>query len=220
MLVSNLLKLCDVCLIQEYWLLNEQRHDLNIDNEFILCGVSDMDSSVLLHGCPFGGCAIVFRKSLAGSINMLRTDSNCFCAVMLTDSHGSRILLINVYLPTDYVTSDSHSDYLHSLGELDGFIDTQNFDHLVFARDINADFRRQGLHVQALKSFMDDNDLLAADLAYQQSVQYAYVRDHSSVTSWLDHVLCYDSLVPRISNVARRDYGSTLFRSPPCWLYT
>ena len=47
---------------------------------------------------------------------MLRTDSNRFCAVMLTDSHGSRILLINVYLPTDYGTSDSHSDYLHSLG--------------------------------------------------------------------------------------------------------
>ena len=129
---------------------------------------------------------------------------------MLTDSHGSRILLINVYLPTDYGTSDSHSDYLHSLGELEGFIDTQSFDHLVIAGDFNADFRRQGLHVQALKSFMNDNDLLAADLAYQQSVEYTYERDHSSATSWLDHVLCYDSLVPRISNVARLDYGSNL----------
>ena len=49
-----------------------------------------MDSSVLLHRRPFGSCAILFRKPLAGSVSMLRTDSNCFCAVMLTDSHGSR----------------------------------------------------------------------------------------------------------------------------------
>ena len=62
---------------------------------------------------------------------------------------------------------------------------------------------------------MDDNDLLAADLAYQQSVQYTYERDHSSVTSWLDHVLCYDSLVPQISNVARLDYGSNLSHHHP-----
>ena len=57
---------------------------------------------------------------------------------------------------------------------------------------------------------MDDNDLLAADLAYQQSVQYTYERDHSSITSWFGHVLCYDSLVPRIANVAWLDYGSNL----------
>ena len=171
MLVSDLLNICDICLIQEHWLFNEQLHNLNIDNEFLLCGVSGMDSSVLLHGRPFGGCA----KSLAGSVNMIRTDSNRFCAVKLTDSHGSRVLLINVYLSTDYGTSGSHSDYLHSLGELEGFIDTQSFNHLVIAGDFNADFRRQELHVQALKSFMDDNNLLAADLAYQQSVQYTYI---------------------------------------------
>ena len=118
MLVSDLLKICDICLIQEHWLFNEQLHNLNIDNEFLLCGVSGMDSSVLLHGCLVGGCAILFLKSLAGYVNMIRTDSNRFGAVILTDTHGSRVLLINVYLPTDYGTSDSHSDYLHSLGEL------------------------------------------------------------------------------------------------------
>ena len=172
--VSNLLKMCDVFLIQEHSLLNEELHCLYIDNEFLLCGVSGMDSSVLLHRCLFGGCAILFRKSLVGSVSMVRTDSNHFCTLMLTNSHGSRILLINVYLLTDYGTSDLHSNYLHSLSEL-GFIDTQSFDHLVIAGDINADFSRQGLHVQVLKSFMGDNDLLAADLAYQQSVQYTYV---------------------------------------------
>ena len=36
----------------------------------------------LLHRFPFGGCANLFRKSLAGSVSMIRTDSNCFCAVV------------------------------------------------------------------------------------------------------------------------------------------
>ncbi len=51
---------------------------------------------------------------------------------MLTDSRGSKLLLVNVYLPTDYGTPDAHSDYLLSVSELEGFIDSQSFDHLIY----------------------------------------------------------------------------------------
>ena len=53
--VCDLLQSCDVCLIQEHWLLHEQLSLLSVNNDFLSSGVSGMDSSDLLHGCPFGG---------------------------------------------------------------------------------------------------------------------------------------------------------------------
>ncbi len=215
MLVSDLLNSCYICLIQEHWLLNEQLHNLSIDSDFYLVVSVAWTVQSYCTGALFGGCAILFRKSLAGSISMLKTDSNRFCAVLLTDSHGSKLLLVNVYLPMDYGTPDAHLEYLFSLGELnwsEGFINSQSFDHLVITGDFNVDFSRGRLHLQA---FMVDNDLLATDLAYQSAVQYTYVRDHSSVTSWLDHVLCYESFVSRISDIMRLDYGFDLSNHRP-----
>ena len=49
-----------------------------------------MDDSVLLSGRrPYGGCSIVYRKSLSSSITPLCTNSNRFCAVKLREFSGS-----------------------------------------------------------------------------------------------------------------------------------
>ena len=53
-------------------------------------------------------------------------------------------LLISVYMPTDYGAS-SVSDFLHTLGELEGFIDTQCCDVTIVVGDFNVDhFDRDG----------------------------------------------------------------------------
>ena len=66
-----------------------------------------MDSSILLHGRR---CAILFRKSLISSVTML---PKRFCAVRLSDQSGYSVLLICVYLPTDYGTLSSRDDFLY-----------------------------------------------------------------------------------------------------------
>ena len=58
------LDLLHICLIQEHWFFEEQLNLLNIHNDFLSIGVSGMESSNLLHGRPFGGCAILYRRSL------------------------------------------------------------------------------------------------------------------------------------------------------------
>ncbi len=65
----------DLCFIQEHWLLHEHLSQLNIDSNFLYSGVSGMDSTKWLHGRPFGGCAILYRKSLAANIFMLKSVS-------------------------------------------------------------------------------------------------------------------------------------------------
>ena len=101
--VSALLNSLDFCLIQEHWLLSEHLGALDISDEFISIGVSGMDSSNLLVGRPYGGCAILCRKSLSSSIRMLNCCSKQFCAVSLLSTNAIsnytfNTLIINAYL--------------------------------------------------------------------------------------------------------------------------
>ena len=59
--VQSLLQSCDICLIQEHWLLRENLDSLIISDDFLSVGVSGMDSSILLSGHPFGGCGILYH---------------------------------------------------------------------------------------------------------------------------------------------------------------
>ena len=61
---------------------------------------------------------------------------------------------------------------------------------------------------------MDDNGLVAVDLRYRDSINFTYERDGSSVSSWIDHILCDTALADRISNVRRLDSGSNLSDHP------
>ena len=104
---------------------------LNISQDFLSAGVSGMDNTELILECPYGGCGFLYHKSLAPFVTRVQCNSKCFCALSLAlcGPCGDCILStlpINVYLPTDYGTSDSNNAFLESLGELDGFISMQS----------------------------------------------------------------------------------------------
>ena len=115
-----------------------------------------MDSTSLLSGGPYGGCCILFKNSLSSYITPLMTGSDRFCAIRTCDSSGLNFSLIIVYMPTEYRPS-SFSEYLNTLGELDGFINSQQCDVLV--GDFNVDFYRGGTHAKLLSDFMSDLNL-------------------------------------------------------------
>ena len=72
------------------------------------------------------------------------TNSKCFCAVRLIDSNNSTILLINVYMPTDFGTSLPNVEFISCLSKIEAFIDSQSFNFLipVIGGDFNVDFSR------------------------------------------------------------------------------
>ena len=71
-----------------------------------------MISTELITGRPYGGCAIIYRKTFSKPLTTLNTASNRFCAISLTCSTKT-ILLICVYLPTNYCTSQSNDLYFN-----------------------------------------------------------------------------------------------------------
>ena len=81
----------DNCVIQEHWLLHDQLHILSFyHKEFSAVAVSGISSDEFLCGRPYGGCAILHRKSFS-------SNSKRFCGLKITCSSGFSILLVNVY---------------------------------------------------------------------------------------------------------------------------
>ena len=202
--VTNLLKSCDLCFIQEHWLLPDHIGALNISNDFLSIATSGMDSSELILGCPFGGCGILYRKSLAPYVSRIKCNSKRFCALYFSlCSPGNphlNTLLINVYLPTDYGTNNA---YLESLCELEGFISTHPFDNLIICGDFNVDFSRNSHNCRNLNLFMQNLNLVCPDLS--SNIKYTFRRDDLTSFSWPDHVLTLGHHKHLIKGVASID---------------
>ena len=73
---------------------------------------------------------------------------------------------------------------INTLGELDGFINSQNCDGLVIVGDFNVDFGQQGPLHSLLVGFMSDHDLVARDLSFHGSIGHTYERDDGLSCSW------------------------------------
>ena len=198
--VFNLLNDCDICMIQEHWLFKEQLQSLNICDEFSSTAVSGMVSTEFVAGRPFGGCATLYRKSLSKFITTIILFSKRFCAISLTCSSMS-ILLICVYLPTNYGSSQSHDLYLEVLGELKGFIEAQVFDKVIVAGDFNVDFNHPSITCAYLQALMNDLQLCAVDLLPCYNIHFTYERDDGLAHSWPDHVLTNCHCVDNISSI-------------------
>ncbi len=113
-------------------------------------------------------------------------------------------------MPTDYGNTDSRDEFLFTLGELSGFIESQSFNNLLIVGDFNVDFDRGGANAQLLSTFMDDLHITPVDLSFQQSVEFTYEKDGGSCTSWVDHILSDDMSSFQFSNIRRVDFGTNL----------
>lgn len=111
--------------------------------------------------------------------------SNRFCAISPIDSNKASILLINVYLPTDYGTSLSEFEFVSLLSELEAFADTHPHDFIVIGGDFNVDFRRTCRNTIALSNFMSQLHLCSADSLFHS---YTYLRDDHSTSHGLTAV--------------------------------
>ena len=133
---------------------------------------------------------------------------------MPTDQSGSTYLLVCMYLPFFGDSVESSNDYLITLGELEGFIARHRSDHLI-AGDFKVDFNLNNVNLGHLMHFLSDLNLTAADLPHHASIQYTYLRDDGTASSWLGHYLCDFSLVCALSNFCRFDLGANLSDHSP-----
>ena len=196
--------------MQEHWLRSDNLYRINeLSPDFLSVSVSGMDSGSLLCGRHFGGCAILYRKCFSYCITPLVSCSNRFCANKILDPSGLSFLLACVYIPAEYQSS-SFADYLNTLGELEGFLDSHQCDVNILVGDFNVDFDRQSPLTGLLVDFMKSLDFCACDLLYRDLVKFTYERDDGQARSWIDHIICSQSFSSLVSNVNIVNSGSIL----------
>ena len=61
-----------------------------------------------------------------------------------------------------------------------------------------------------LLDFMTDLNVVACDLSHRNSIGFTYERDDGIVRSWIDHIICSQSLCPSITNVHTSKSGTNL----------
>ena len=91
----------------------------------------------ILIGRPFGGTAILFRKSIADKVRVCHTDVSRITAIVLDTDMGP-LLLANVYMPTNYGDSESLELYVDCLSRLHALIIDTNIAHVIIPGDFNC----------------------------------------------------------------------------------
>lgn len=129
----------DVLLLQEHWLSpNELDYLNNIHPDFLACGQSAMDiSQGIIIGRPYGGTAILYRKSLSQCITRVPTNNHRITAVMLHSLIGP-VLIVSVYMPTDYGDSESKENYIATCAYISALYQESNAILMITAGDFNC----------------------------------------------------------------------------------
>ena len=126
-------------MIQEHWSLpNELTVLQNIHPDFHSHALSAIDlTGDILIGRPFGGTAILYRKTFADKIHVCHTDVSRITAVVI-DTDAGPILVANVYMPTNYGDLDSLEQYVDCLSRLHALRIDTNTAHAIIAGDFNC----------------------------------------------------------------------------------
>ena len=179
----------DICL-QEHWLLPVE---LNVLSQFRSDFLSTATSAVnidydVLVGRPSGGTAILYKQSLSNDISILDTNELHMTALVLRTTLGP-VLLVNVYMPTNYGTSECVEKYLDICAKINVLFNECDATHLLVLGDFNCEYNTPSRFCDILMLFITDNDLVCSD-ALRLVNAFTYCRDDGIHMSWIDHVLC------------------------------
>ena len=196
--INDLMTDCEILCLQEHWLLDEglslMEHQLKTVHVF---GKSGMDAKRLLSGRPFGGCAVLVKKSLDCTVSLVNTNSRCLFSCIFQCPNGSSFLLHNVYMPTDTCHDESNNDLFNEiLSEIEYVnVSHDDIDNVVIAGDLNTDLSRSAsLHCASLLDFCENQDLRMCQFLDIASVDFSYMNVCANATSLIDHFIVSDAL--------------------------
>lgn len=191
--IVNILKTCNVILLQETWLLSSQ---FNVfDMYFPDCtsySISSVDNTQLLHGRPYGGCTILMKSCY--KVIPIDLQSKRICAVQLY-LNNCILYLFNIYMPCD--TRNTEDDYIFNsvLSDIEYYCQNNDVHHCMLGGDMNTDLSRHMSHnTHTLIEFCNRNGMhLCKNLGLSNiTCTYENYAGHKSI---IDHFIVSDGLV-------------------------
>jgi exonuclease III len=198
---------CDILLLQETWLME---HDLpllsQISNEFYCKGLTAMDTqNGVVVGRPFGGIAILWRKSLGPYVKPITYGDSRLLGLEV-QCQNTKLLLINTYLPCS--SHENLDDFLFYLVKIDSIVTAADTCHCMVIGDFNADLKCNSdgnvthLFGRSLLSFCESESLIISDYVHLDSSTVTYNNVSLGTASWLDHLVSTSSMHALIDSVS------------------
>ena len=141
-----------------------------------------------LEGRPINGMYIAVPKSMKEMVKDVTPKQSKRVQGILLTIDMRRFLIINTYFPTDPKTSNfDETELLSTLSNVKQIIDVNTFDQILWAGDINTDFRRNTRYVKIVDDFVQELNLCKSWDDFDMDFTHITERDDKTYTSIIDH---------------------------------
>ena len=200
----------DVIMLQETWLSDITCNRISESlHEFEVCHSSAMElklSSGFRCGRPFGGTALLIRKSVASDWYRIVTNDPSLCAVCCKLRNGQSVVFSSVYMPYDDGSRDRAIAYEAVIGSMQGVLDRCLGSKFVFGGDLNVAKCSSNIECMTLRNFCFSNKLLWCDVDMSCGVNYTFHNDTANYHSMIDHFICSpDITLPKCKVIILND---------------
>ena len=210
----------DIILLQEHWLLKSNLYKLeDINDNFQVFSISAMDKKAeasILAGRPFGGCAIMYRKSLSNRMQLLEYDKNegryITMRLRCKPSINKRDLVITcVYFPCLTVYNKYIVNSAPIIAHIENMLNNNADDYHLIGGDYNFEFHKNNIGLDTFKGVTEDYNLICCDdKTTNKNIGYTYIHETLNQHSWLDHFIVSKSMYDFVSRCDIIDTGENL----------
>jgi len=185
--IQSLCDKCDILFLQETWLLDQELTMLSgLHNEFYSRGLSSMDTSLgVHHGRPYGGLAILWRKSINELCSVFFTEDSRIMGINVK-SDNIIFTLLNVYLPYD--NGSNLDEYQSYLSNIEGRLGDSHYACAI--GDFNANICNENHRFgNELIDFCSRDNILLSDKLLAPADTFTFISEAHDTTSWIDHMV-------------------------------
>lgn len=210
--IKRLTEVNDILLLQEHWLFESGFGILEKEfSNMSVYAVSAMNEDEYLSGRPYGGCAILLKKSLKCGVTPIQCESKRLCCVLI-ESNGIKILFFSIYMPTDTEhDTENIIEFMEVLSCVNAISAQMSCDTVILGGDFNTDLsRHNSLHTKYLNQFATKEGL-------RNVLDYSGIRDDYTYEShvngnrsFIDHFYIAQNLFNCIGSHSIQHDGDNL----------
>ena len=205
----------DFVMIQEHWYMEDQIQSelCTFINDVMVHGCYGMNSSVMLEGRPYGGCAILWKKNINIKIKHVEVESKRICALKISLPDRD-VLLINAYMPYD--SPEKEIVYQETIIQIEEVCTMCNVDHIIIGGDLNTDLSRpHSLNTIMLNEFVQRESLQYCNSLDLAQVDYTYESKATHNKSCIDHFIVSKNLSSHVESYKVLHEGDNLSDHSP-----
>ena len=173
-------------------------------------GISGMNDETFMEGRPFGGCAMLWLKSMLCKITPIILDFKRVCAVKEVLNDNRSFILINVYMPCNATHNNSSLyEYNQILQQISSLCFIHKCDNIVIDVDFNTVFKNSISNNNVLNEFICKENLCCIN-SLKYSIDNTFESKANMSKSVIDHFIVSENMLSYV-----KDYNAIHSPDPP-----